>query len=75
MASSFSRLAAAGAISALAFTGQAWAQAKQPIRIGVLTERSGVVGEMGVHNDINWCMANSQSMYHCTVAVLTGVAD
>jgi methylamine dehydrogenase light chain len=36
-------------------------------------ERPGY--RMGVHNDINWCMANDQNMYHCTVAVLTGVAD
>ena len=36
-------------------------------------ERPGY--RMGVHNDINWCMANTQSMYHCTVSVLVGVAD
>jgi hypothetical protein len=30
---------------------------------------------MGIHNDINWCMANTQTMYHCTVSVLVGVAD
>jgi hypothetical protein len=30
---------------------------------------------MGVHNDINWCMANTQSMYHCTVSVLVGMAE
>lgn len=41
---------------------------------------NGNVGErpgyrMGIHNDINWCMANTQSMYHCTVSVLVGVAE
>jgi methylamine dehydrogenase light chain len=41
---------------------------------------NGNVGErpgyrMGIHNDINWCMANTQSMYHCTVSVIVGVAD
>jgi len=41
---------------------------------------NGNVGErpgyrMGIHNDINWCMANTQTMYHCTVSVLVGVAD
>ena len=35
-------------------------------------ERPGY--RMGVHNDINWCMANTQSMYHCTVSVIVGVA-
>jgi methylamine dehydrogenase light chain len=41
---------------------------------------NGNVGErpgyrMGIHNDINWCMANTQTMYHCTVSVLVGMAD
>jgi amicyanin-dependent methylamine dehydrogenase small subunit len=30
---------------------------------------------MGVHNDINWCMANDSSAYHCTVSVIVGVAE
>jgi methylamine dehydrogenase light chain len=38
-----------------------------------LGERPGY--RMGIHNDINWCMANTQSMYHCTVSVIVGVAD
>jgi methylamine dehydrogenase light chain len=38
-----------------------------------LGERPGY--RMGQHNDINWCMANNQTMYHCTVSVLVGVAD
>ncbi len=36
-------------------------------------ERPGY--RMGIHNDINWCMANTPSMYHCTVAVIVGVSD
>jgi methylamine dehydrogenase light chain len=36
-------------------------------------ERPGYL--MGVHNDINWCMANTPGMYHCTVSVIVGVAD
>jgi methylamine dehydrogenase light chain len=30
---------------------------------------------MGVHNDINWCMANSSTMYHCTVAAAVALAE
>lgn len=30
---------------------------------------------MGLHNDINWCMANANKGYHCTVAVVVGVAE
>jgi methylamine dehydrogenase light chain len=30
---------------------------------------------MGVHNDINWCMSNESSMYHCTLSVIVGVAE
>ncbi|MEE8079508.1 MAG: methylamine dehydrogenase light chain [Pseudomonadales bacterium] len=30
---------------------------------------------MGVHNDINWCMANKETMYHCTVSVIVGMGD
>jgi methylamine dehydrogenase light chain len=33
-------------------------------------ERPGY--RMGIHNDINWCMANNQTMYHCTVAAVVG---
>jgi len=36
-------------------------------------ERPGY--RMGVFNDINWCMANTQTMYHCTVSVIVGVSD
>jgi methylamine dehydrogenase light chain len=36
-------------------------------------ERPGY--QMGVHNDINWCMANDRGMYHCTVAAVIGVSN
>lgn len=36
-------------------------------------ERPGY--RMGVHNDINWCMANSSNMYHCTVAAVVGIGE
>jgi len=35
-------------------------------------ERPGY--RMGVHNDINWCMANTSSSYNCTVSIIVGVA-
>ena len=36
-------------------------------------ERPGY--RMGLHNDINWCMANDNKGYHCTVAMVVGLAD
>jgi len=30
---------------------------------------------LGVHNDVNWCMSNESSVYHCTASVIVGVAD
>ncbi|GAB4173051.1 MAG: hypothetical protein OHK0026_00050 [Rhodocyclaceae bacterium] len=37
-------------------------------------ERPGY--RMGLHNDINWCMANTDStMFHCTTAVVVGLAE
>jgi methylamine dehydrogenase light chain len=36
-------------------------------------ERPGY--RMGLYNDINWCMANENKGYHCTVALLVGLAD
>jgi len=36
-------------------------------------ERPGY--RMGVHNDVNWCMANASSAYHCTVAIIVGHED
>jgi len=38
-----------------------------------IRERPGY--RMGLHNDINWCMANTSKGYHCTVALLVGIAD
>jgi methylamine dehydrogenase light chain len=35
-------------------------------------ERPGY--RMQVHNDVNWCMANDQSSFHCTVSVIVGLA-
>lgn len=35
-------------------------------------ERPGY--RLGVHNDINWCMANNNSMFHCTTSIIVGVA-
>jgi len=35
-------------------------------------ERPGY--RMSVHNDVNWCMGNESSMYHCTVSVILGVS-
>ena len=28
---------------------------------------------LGVHNDLNWCMAADSSIYHCTMSVVVGV--
>jgi methylamine dehydrogenase light chain len=36
-------------------------------------ERPGY--RMGLHNDVNWCMANEGKGYHCTVTILVGLAD
>ena len=36
-------------------------------------ERPGY--RMGLYNDINWCMANENTGYHCTVSVVVGLAD
>lgn len=41
----------------------------------VNSERERPGYQMGLHNDINWCMANTSMGYHCTVAVLVGVND
>ncbi|WP_028311824.1 methylamine dehydrogenase light chain [Derxia gummosa] len=30
---------------------------------------------LGSHNDVNWCMAHGNSMYHCTVVAAVGIAD
>ena len=36
-------------------------------------ERPGY--RMGLYNDINWCMANANTGYHCTVSAVVGLAD
>lgn len=36
-------------------------------------ERPGY--RMGLHNDINWCMANDSSAFHCTTSIIVGVAE
>ena len=38
-----------------------------------LRERPGY--RMAVHNDINWCMANEATNYHCTVAAVVGLGE
>ncbi len=35
-------------------------------------ERPGY--RLGVHNDINWCMGNTSSMFHCTTTIIVGTA-
>ena len=35
-------------------------------------ERPGY--RLGVHNDINWCMANTSNSFHCTTSLIVGVA-
>jgi len=35
-------------------------------------ERPGY--RLGIHNDINWCMANTSPMFHCTTSIIVGVA-
>ena len=35
-------------------------------------ERPGY--RLGVHNDINWCMANTSPMFHCTTSIIVGLA-
>lgn len=36
-------------------------------------ERPGY--QMSLYNDINWCMANSDKGYYCTVSLVVGMAD
>jgi amicyanin-dependent methylamine dehydrogenase small subunit len=38
-----------------------------------LRERPGYI--LGQHNDINWCMSNDNSMFHCTTASVVGLAE
>ncbi|GAB2788486.1 hypothetical protein GCM10027040_13380 [Halomonas shantousis] len=41
----------------------------------LVSERERPGYRMGLHNDINWCMANTSQGYHCTVALLVGLAE
>jgi methylamine dehydrogenase light chain len=36
-------------------------------------ERPGY--RMGVHNDVNWCMADKSYAYNCTVAAVVGISE
>ncbi|TLY92273.1 MAG: amine dehydrogenase [Gammaproteobacteria bacterium] len=38
-------------------------------------EREKPVYRPSRNNDLNWCMANADSNYHCTVSVILGVAE
>lgn len=35
-------------------------------------ERPGY--QISLHNDVNWCMANENSIFHCTTSVIIGLA-
>jgi methylamine dehydrogenase light chain len=36
-------------------------------------ERPGY--KMGLYNDVNWCTANTDKGYHCTVSIVVGMAE
>jgi len=36
-------------------------------------ERPGY--RMPIHNDVNWCMANDSTSFHCTVSAVVGIAE
>ncbi|MCE1185190.1 methylamine dehydrogenase light chain [Zoogloea sp.] len=36
-------------------------------------ERPGY--RLGLHNDVNWCMANDSSVFHCTTALIVGLPE
>jgi aralkylamine dehydrogenase light chain/methylamine dehydrogenase light chain len=38
---------------------------------GQVRERPGY--ELFLHNDVNWCMANANTVYHCTVSIIVGL--
>ena len=44
-------------------------------RFCLMSEGERPAYRMGLHNDINWCMANENKGYHCTVAVVVGMAE
>ena len=38
-------------------------------------EREKPIYRLSRNNDVNWCMANSDSNYHCSVSVILGLAE
>ena len=38
-------------------------------------EREKPMYRLSVNNDVNWCMANDNPNYHCSVSVIMGVAE
>ena len=36
-------------------------------------ERPGY--RLGVHNDVNWCMSNDSTMFHCTTSIILGAQE
>jgi methylamine dehydrogenase light chain len=38
-------------------------------------ERERPMYRLSRNNDVNWCMANTESDYHCSVSVILGVAE
>ena len=38
-------------------------------------EHEKPIYRLSLNNDINWCMANDNPNYHCSVSVILGVAD
>ncbi len=38
-------------------------------------EREKPMYRLSRNNDVNWCMANAESNYHCSVSVILGVAE
>jgi methylamine dehydrogenase light chain len=38
-------------------------------------EREKPIYRPSRNNDLNWCMANADVNYHCTVSVILGVAE
>ena len=38
-------------------------------------EREKPLYRLSRNNDINWCIANTESDYHCTVSLILGVTE
>lgn len=39
------------------------------------SERERPAYNLGLHNDVNWCMANTSTAYSCTLSMVVGVAE